>query len=176
MADEGRASDRRATYGSEGGWSHQERGNVHGEFGRRHRERRRSAEQGGDEGEPQEQDCRTASEQEVERFLNEEPPEEDRGDARLSRLNPVDDRRQGFVGKGPCNYQRPDARILEDVCDRLTEAPDVDATGISVCVEDGEVRLDGTVPNRFMKHRATDIAHHVSGVKRVRNELAASDE
>jgi hypothetical protein len=177
MAQEGRATDRRASHGSEGGWSHQDRGNIEGEFGQRHRERRRAdgIEQGWDEGELHDFDRRGAGHQRDDpRHLNEPPSEHSDSTRRGQR--PSDsacDRRhaQGFAGKGPRNYQRSDARILEDVCDRLTDAPDVDASGISVHVENGEIRLEGTVPSRFTKRRAEAIADAVPGVRDVHNQL-----
>ena len=36
------------------------------------------------------------------------------------------DEQRRYRGRGPKGYRRSDARIREDVCDRLTEAPDVD--------------------------------------------------
>lgn len=50
-----------------------------------------------------------------------------------------------FAGRGPKGYQRSDERIREDISDRLTEAPDVDASDITVAVSSREVILTGTV-------------------------------
>jgi hypothetical protein len=77
----------------------------------------------------------------------------------------------GFFGKGPKGYTRSDERIREDVCDRLSDDDEVDASDIAVTVKDGEVTLDGTVPDRRSKHRAEDLAEAVSGVKDVHNSL-----
>lgn len=74
-------------------------------------------------------------------------------------------------GKGPKGYRRSDARIQEDVSDRLTEDPDVDASDITVTVKEGEVTLDGHVDTRFAKRRAEDCADDVSGVTHVQNNL-----
>lgn len=74
-------------------------------------------------------------------------------------------------GRGPRGYVRSDARILEDVCERLTDDPIVDASDIGVACRDGHVILDGHVPLRWMKHRAEDIADDVSGVKDVENRV-----
>lgn len=74
-------------------------------------------------------------------------------------------------GRGPKNYTRSDDRIREDVCDRLMQDPHVDASGIEVTSSGGEVALDGTVDERFMKRRAEDIAESVSGVTHVQNNL-----
>ncbi|MEO1987147.1 MAG: BON domain-containing protein [Martelella sp.] len=74
-------------------------------------------------------------------------------------------------GKGPRGYKRSDARINEDVHDRLTDEPTLDASDISVSVADGEVTLDGHVIGRYQKRRAEDCADSVSGVTHVQNNL-----
>ncbi len=81
------------------------------------------------------------------------------------------DRRTNHRGKGPKNYNRSDHRILEDVNDRLSDDPFVDATEIEATVSNGEVTLAGLVEDRGMKRRAEDIAEAVSGVKNVENRL-----
>jgi osmotically-inducible protein OsmY len=79
--------------------------------------------------------------------------------------------RGGFSGRGPKGYQRSDARINEDVCDRLCDAPDIDATNIEVKVDKGEVTLTGSVSDRADKRRAEDLIENVSGVREVHNNL-----
>lgn len=74
-------------------------------------------------------------------------------------------------GKGPRNYTRSDERIREDVLDRLTDDPDVDASEIEVAVQSCEVTLMGLVDNRLAKRKAEDIAESVSGVTNVENRL-----
>jgi hypothetical protein len=74
-------------------------------------------------------------------------------------------------GKGPKGYARSDARIQEDVSDRLTEDHDLDASSIEVLVKDGEVTLAGSVESRECKRRAEDLADDISGVKHVQNNL-----
>jgi osmotically-inducible protein OsmY len=76
-------------------------------------------------------------------------------------------------GKGPKGYTRSDARIREDVCDRLTDDDQVDASDITVTVKDAEVTLEGSVSDRHIKHRAEDITAAVSGVRDVTNRLRA---
>lgn len=71
----------------------------------------------------------------------------------------------------PRSYRRADLRIYEDVCDRLTDARDVDATEVEVSVQDGEVILRGIVGDRAMRRRAEDIAMSVGGVQHVQNDL-----
>lgn len=83
------------------------------------------------------------------------------------------DRKEGgqHKGKGPRNYNRSDDRIKEDINDRLSDDPFVDASEIDVTVSSGEVTLTGTVDQRTSKRRAEDIAEAVSGVKNVENRL-----
>lgn len=80
-------------------------------------------------------------------------------------------RARGYRGRGPRNYTRSDARITEDLNERLTEDDYFDAGDVTVSVKDGVATLDGTVESRWMRHRAEDIAAACSGVRDVRNEL-----
>lgn len=79
--------------------------------------------------------------------------------------------RGGFAGRGPKDYVRTDARIREDVCERLSWDDEVDATDVSVIVTDGEVTLEGTVETRHMKRLAEDLAESVAGVQDVHNSI-----
>jgi len=74
-------------------------------------------------------------------------------------------------GRGPKGYQRSDERIREDVNDRLTDDPHVDASDIEVAVQNREVTLSGTVHSRFERRHAEDIAESVTGVVHVQNNL-----
>lgn len=78
---------------------------------------------------------------------------------------------QNFYGKGPKSYKRSDDRIKEDVCDCLTDDPNVDASNIEVRVSGGTVTFSGTVPSSWMKYEAECMAETVSGVTEVDNEL-----
>lgn len=78
-------------------------------------------------------------------------------------------------GRGPRDYKRSDARILEDVCDRLTDDGHVDASDIQVSVNACEVTLSGSVRDRAQKRRAEDLAEAVSGVRNVQNSLRVAD-
>jgi BON domain len=77
----------------------------------------------------------------------------------------------GFAGKGPKGYKRSDERISEDISDRLTYDPRVDASEIIVQVQNGEVTLSGTVESRDQKRRAEELAESVSGVQEVINQI-----
>lgn len=82
-----------------------------------------------------------------------------------------DARPANYRGIGPKNYARSDRRIHEDVCDRLTDDPHIDASEIEVSVNNGEVTLAGHVQHRDDKRRAEDIADAVAGVRHVQNNL-----
>ena len=90
----------------------------------------------------------------------------DQGDARLSQS-----RQRSFAGRGPRNYKRSDERIREDVNERLTRDPELDASDIDVRVSNCQVVLMGVVEDRHAKRLAEDIAEDVWGVDDVRNEL-----
>jgi BON domain-containing protein len=78
----------------------------------------------------------------------------------------------GQAGRGPRDYQRSDSRVLEDVCERLSDDDQVDASDVGVDVKNGEVTLTGSVADRFMKRRAEHIAASVRGVIDVHNRLS----
>jgi osmotically-inducible protein OsmY len=76
-----------------------------------------------------------------------------------------------YRGKGPKGYIRTDERIREDVNDRLSDDPMLDASDIEVTVASGEVTLNGLITTRQDKRRAEDLAEAVSGVQHVQNNL-----
>jgi osmotically-inducible protein OsmY len=76
-----------------------------------------------------------------------------------------------YRGKGPKGYVRTDERIREDVSDRLSDDPMLDASDIEVTVASGEVTLNGLVADRQDKRRAEDLAEAVSGVQNVQINL-----
>lgn len=78
---------------------------------------------------------------------------------------------RGYRGVGPRNYSRSDDRIREDLNERLTEADDLDASDITVEVDNGVATLSGSVDHRWMKHRAEDLADACIGVSDVRNQI-----
>jgi osmotically-inducible protein OsmY len=71
----------------------------------------------------------------------------------------------------PKGYRRSDARILDDVCELLSDHGDLDASDIEVVVDDGDVILRGTVESRWAKFDAEHVAGAVRGVRDVVNEL-----
>ena len=87
-----------------------------------------------------------------------------------------DESSRQYLGRGPRNYLRSDDRIRDDVCLRLTEDPQVDASNIEVVVSNREVTLVGTVASREQRRRAEDCSEQVSGVSHVQNNLRVSRE
>ena len=76
-----------------------------------------------------------------------------------------------YTGVGPRGYRRSDARVFEDICDRLTVDSRVDASDIEVKVNNGEVTLSGSVRTREEKRYAEDDVERVMGVAEVNNHL-----
>lgn len=81
-----------------------------------------------------------------------------------------------FWGKGPKGYRRSDERIREDVCERIAMHGWIDASDVDIKVQNGEVILSGTVPERWHKRMLEDIAEDLHGVDDVRNELRVKRE
>lgn len=81
-------------------------------------------------------------------------------------------RRDGpHYGKGPKGWKRSDDSIRTDACEALMDDGHVDASEIEVSVEDGVIRLQGTVEERSAKRRAESCVENLSGVKDVINEI-----
>lgn len=94
------------------------------------------------------------------------------GDDDAERRRERDERyAENHRGRGPSGYKRSDERIKEDVNDRLTDSPHLDATDIQVDVSDSEVTLSGRVNSRYEKRLAEDIAENVSAVTNVENRI-----
>jgi osmotically-inducible protein OsmY len=81
-----------------------------------------------------------------------------------------------FSGRGPRGYQRSDQRIQEDINDRLTDHPEIDASEIEIKVNGGEVTITGTVHERYAKRMTEDCVECVGGVKQVHNQLRVQQE
>ena len=84
---------------------------------------------------------------------------------------PHESHRPHFIGRGPKGYKRSDDRIREEICDRMTDDPVLDASDVEVDVIEGEVTLSGSVSSRDQKRRAEDIAERIGGVRDVTNQL-----
>lgn len=73
-------------------------------------------------------------------------------------------------GKGPKGYQRSDERIKEMISEKLSDHHEIDATEITVSVQDGTVTLEGTVDSRRTKNAVEDVAEEC-GCQDVQNNL-----
>ncbi len=91
------------------------------------------------------------------------------------RSERYDQERPGpYAGRGPRGYQRSDERIREDVCERMCDCGELDASEIEVRVSNAEVTLLGTVRDRHDKRMAEDLTDQVSGVREVHNQIRVS--
>ena len=89
---------------------------------------------------------------------------ESRGGAPFGHAGPA-------AGTGPRGWRRTDERIHDDVCDRLARRRDLDVADVSVEVEDGWVRLSGTVSDRPMKHAIERVVDACAGVRDIDNRI-----
>ena len=97
-----------------------------------------------------------------------------RGDYVRAGSNPPHEEASSHRGRGPKGWRRSDARILEEICERLTEDDRIDASNMSVEVKEGIVSLSGEVDDRRAKRLAEAIADSVGGVLDVENRLRFS--
>lgn len=91
-----------------------------------------------------------------------------------------DQPRPGLLGKlfnrGPKGYQRSDERLREDISERLMQAGNIDSSEVSVSVSSGAVTLEGTVPDRYMKHSIEDLVDACPGVQDIDNRIRVNRE
>lgn len=73
--------------------------------------------------------------------------------------------------RGPKNYRRSDERITEVLSERLMESAHLDSSDVTVTVREANVTLEGTVPERWMKHAIENIAITSWGVVDVENRI-----
>jgi osmotically-inducible protein OsmY len=73
--------------------------------------------------------------------------------------------------RGPKGYKRSDERIREDICERLIHSDFIDSSDVTIEVNAGRVVMEGTVPDRRMKHAIEDMAEATSGVTDVENKV-----
>jgi osmotically-inducible protein OsmY len=72
---------------------------------------------------------------------------------------------------GPKGYTRSDDRLREDISERLMMADSIDSSEVTVSVKDCKVTLEGTVPNRHMKHAIEDLVDAAPGVQDIDNRI-----
>ena len=73
----------------------------------------------------------------------------------------------------PRGYVRSDERVRENVCEHLSHSG-LDVRDVEVNVKDGQVTLQGSVPDRRTKHAVEDCVEDCSGVKDVENRVKVS--
>lgn len=73
--------------------------------------------------------------------------------------------------RGPKGYQRSDERLQEEICERLMTRWDLDSSEVSVQVSQGEVTLEGVVPERRMRHEIENLVDDCHGVKDIDNRI-----
>jgi hypothetical protein len=78
------------------------------------------------------------------------------------------------AGRGPKGYKRSDERLKEDISERLMNSGHIDAGEVSVEVQNGKVTLEGTVPDRRMKHQIEDLVDNCLGVQDIDNRVRVS--
>jgi BON domain len=76
--------------------------------------------------------------------------------------------------QGPKGYQRSDERLREDISERLMDASYIDSSDVTVAVSGAKVVLEGTVPERRMKHAIEDLADACPGVLDIENRIRVS--
>jgi len=72
---------------------------------------------------------------------------------------------------GPKGYQRSDERLREDISERLMQAQHIDSSDVTVEVSGAKVVLEGTVPERWMKHAIEDLVDACPGVQDIDNRI-----
>jgi hypothetical protein len=72
--------------------------------------------------------------------------------------------------RGPKGYRRSDDRISEIIYENLTMNDSIDASDVSVKVTGGIVTLEGTMPDRGMKHAIEDLADR-AGAQDIHNRI-----
>jgi hypothetical protein len=81
----------------------------------------------------------------------------------------------GFLSRlfrrGPKGYTRSDERIREDISERLYHNANIDSSEVSVSVSSGKVTLEGTVPQRWMRHAIENEADRAMGVRDIDNNI-----
>lgn len=92
------------------------------------------------------------------------------GDRASSQQN-----RYGSRRTMPKGYTRSDERIREDVCERLSHSG-LDVGDVSVEVSQANVRLEGTVKDRYVKHAIEDCADDCMGVQDIDNRIRVQKE
>jgi osmotically-inducible protein OsmY len=93
------------------------------------------------------------------------------GDAAAASRRQRDKAVGDHSGQGPNAKIDTDARIRDELNQRLTADPQIDASLVEVEVAAGAVVLSGSVSTTAERRRAEDLAMGVTGVSQVNNRL-----
>jgi osmotically-inducible protein OsmY len=74
-------------------------------------------------------------------------------------------------GKAPRGYKRSDERIREDICERMMDNGELDASDVEIEVHEGVVKLSGNCSCRHSKNAIEEIVDGVSGVNDIDNQI-----
>lgn len=80
-----------------------------------------------------------------------------------------------MAARGPRGWVRPDAHILDELCERIVRGG-VDASGLTLDVEGGHVWLEGEVALREERRFLLDLAERVLGVRGVYAEVRVLED
>lgn len=83
--------------------------------------------------------------------------------------------KESFKGRGPRNYRPSDDRIGERLCEVLTDHPDVDASDLTLEVECGIVKLQGSLRDEVMRDRVLAAIQNTHGVVGVVDQVQICD-
>lgn len=87
----------------------------------------------------------------------------------------LDPQQARYRGKGPRGYRWSDRRLHEEICERLTQHPGIDATHIEVQVHEGAVLLSGDVRRRIERCLAEMVVARIPYVTHISNGIRASE-
>jgi osmotically-inducible protein OsmY len=84
---------------------------------------------------------------------------------------------EGRAHAGSCAHESSgescssDEKLIEVVCESLSEAGDLNASDITVEMERGVLVLKGSVGNIYQRNLAAEIAHQAAGVVGIDNRI-----
>lgn len=74
-----------------------------------------------------------------------------------------------YRGRGPRGYTPSDKRLLETICEQLTDDPRIDAGDIEVEVKQQVVSLRGSVRDRRTKYAVEELVEN-AGARDIENQ------
>jgi hypothetical protein len=86
------------------------------------------------------------------------------------------DNQNSHRGRGPKGYERSDERLREIICERLTDDPWIDASEVSIEVNNKTVKLTGTVDNRQTKYEIEELIERSTNVREIDNQLRVQSQ